>query len=92
MPRTIPLTVASLAAALTFAIAVAVAGFAPASPGVATSSTTATADTVVTPDAPTVQIDTVYVAAPPQQETITVHKVIKTSGEDGSEHESQGDD
>ena len=44
------------------------------------------------PEAPTVQVDTVYVAAPPPQETITVHKVIRSSGEDGSEHESEGDD
>lgn len=91
MSHTIPLAVASLAAAITFAVAVVVGGLTPAVPVAATSSATA-ADTVVTPDPPTVQIDTVYVAAPPRQETITVHKVIKTSGEHESEHESGGDD
>ena len=90
MPHTIPLAVASLAAALTFAVALVVGGLAPAAPVAADIERDDRRRPSRDADPPTVQIDTVYVAAPPAQETITVHKVIKTSGEDGSEHESEG--
>ena len=92
MPHRIPLAVASLASALTFAVALAVAGLTPRAPLTAIATAATATDQVAVADPPTVQIDTIYVAAPPAQQTITVHKVIKRSGEDGSEHESGGDD
>jgi len=87
MTHKIALAAASAAAAFTLAAALAVAGFAPG-PAQPVSLTS----TIVDPTAePTVQVDTVYVAPPPKQETITVHKVIKTAGGEG-ENESGGDD
>ncbi len=92
MPHKIPLAVASLAAALTFAVALAVAGITPRTQVTATTTAATATDQVAVADPPTVQIDTIYVAAPPAQQTITVHKVVKRSGDDGSENESGGDD
>lgn len=90
MSHKIALTVASATAALTLAVALAAAGFAPGAPATS-ASTAAVADQVVADPTPTVQIDTVYLAPKPKRQTITVHKVIKTSG---GEHESEsgGDD
>ncbi len=87
------LFVASLAAALTLAFALAVAGFAPGSVQADTATTAASvqadpaAADVVAPDP--VQVDTVYVAPPAKQQTITVHKVAASSG---GENENEGDD
>lgn len=82
------LFVASLAAAFTLAFALAVAGFAPGS----SQPVPAAATTQVDP-APTdaVQVDTVYVAPPPPQQTVTVQKVVAGSGGE-SETETGGDD
>ncbi|HEX2755806.1 MAG TPA: hypothetical protein VHM48_10100, partial [Candidatus Limnocylindrales bacterium] len=68
--------------------ALAAAGFAPG----ASPQPVAAADSVAatTPE-PTVQVDTVYVAAPAKQQTITVHKVVKSTGGEESEGESGGD-
>jgi protein-disulfide isomerase len=87
----IGLFIASLAAALTLAFALSAAGFAPgskqASPASATVATT-TAVGVVPADAlasPQVQVDTVYVAPPAAPQTITVHRVVPSSGGEGPE-------
>ena len=94
MINRLALLIASLAAALTLAVALAAAGVAPG----------AAADppvTVPTPGAPTdgglvdrrVQVDTVYLAAPPAQQTITVQKEVPSSGEgDGEGEAAEGDD
>lgn len=92
MSHKIALTVASAAAALTLAVALAAAGLAPGTAATPASAASVT-DPVVADPTPTVQVDTVYLAPAPEQKTITVHKVVKSSGgEDGSEHESEGDD
>ncbi len=88
------LFVASLAASLVLATALALSGFAPGATHpqqVAATSPDPTASATDTPAAPQVQVDTVYVAPPPKQKTVTVHKVIKTSGGEpgeSGEHES----
>ncbi len=89
MSHKIAVTVASVAATLTLTFALAAAGFAPGAPAPATAAVSTTVDPTAQP---TVQVDTVYVAAPPKQQTITVHKVVKSSGESENEHESGGDD
>jgi len=73
------LFIASLAASATLAVALATAGFAPGTPAAPAVAPTAAADTA-TPAPPTVQVDKVYIPAPQPQQTITVHKVVKTSG------------
>ncbi len=83
------LFIASLAASLTLAIALAAAGFAPGpttAPAAATAPTVA-ADATATPQ---VQVDKVYVAAPPPQQTVTVHKVVKGAG--GESEGAEGGD
>jgi len=90
------LLVASLAASLTLAFALAAAGFAPGATAVKADPVTAVsvdgaATVPATDTAPLLQVDTVYIPAPVPQETITVHKVVKTaSGE--SEGDEGGDD
>lgn len=88
------LFLASLAAALTLAVALAAAGFAP-SAGPSSSVATAAPETVVPADALTtapVQVDTVYVAPPPAAQTVEVHKVVSSHGEgDGTEGEGSDD-
>jgi len=93
MTHKIALATASAAAALTLALALAAAGFAPGASQPA-GPTSTTADPAAGPAAePTIQVDTVYVAPPPPQETITVHKVVQTaSGESEHENESGTDD
>jgi hypothetical protein len=88
MSNKIALTVASAAAAVTLTVALAAAGFAPGSPDPVGVVASATPDPTA---APTVQVDTVYLAARQKRQTITVHKVVKSSGESENEHES-GDD
>ena len=91
MLKKVALFLGSLAASLVLAGALALAGFAPgASPG---SPSTIAAGVSTGPEAsppPVVQVDTVYVAPPPAQKTITVHKVVHGSGEP-SEQDSEGD-
>ena len=43
------------------------------------------------PGDPNVQVDTIYLEAPPTPQVVTVHRIIKTGGEDGQD-ESGGDD
>ena len=84
---------ASLAASLVLAASLALAGFAPgAAPTATTSDAAAPSAADVAAAAPQVQVDTVYLAPPPAQQTITVHKVVKGSGEDGEGSENEGDD
>ena len=97
MVHKLALAVASAAAALTLTVALAAAGFAPGAPiavGDVTTTDAAPIDPAAAADtAPAVQIDTVYVAPPPPQKTVTIHKVVATSGGEGeSENETGGDD
>ena len=94
MLHRLALAVASAAAALTLIVALAAAGFAPGAPVAVTDAAAADIapiDPGAVDTAPSVQIDTVYVAPPPRQETVTIHKVVKTSGGE-NENESGGDD
>ncbi len=83
----------SLAASLGLAGALALAGFAPGGaahlgPGPAAADSSAGG-----PDAspqPVVQVDTIYVATPPAQKTVTVHKVVVGPGPE-SENDGGGD-
>ena len=89
MVSKIALFVASLAASLALAGALALAGFAPgATPAAAATPTVATPAPDVAAQ-PQVQVDTVYVAPPAKQKTVTVHKVVKAAG---GESEQEGDD
>lgn len=93
----IALFIASLAAALTLAVALAAAGFAPgSSQPVPASTTTVPVDPAAADDAtpPPVQVDTVYLAAPSEQQTITIHRVAASSGGEGAESRegAEGDD
>lgn len=90
MVSKIALFVASLVASLALAGALALAGFAPG-----TAPATAATPTVAPPAPdvaaqPQVQVDTVYVAPPAKQKTITVHKVAKAAG--GESEREEGDD
>jgi hypothetical protein len=84
MRHRIALVVGSVAATATLTVALAVAGFGPAAP------TALVNDTVAVQPTPRIQVDTVYVAAPPAPQTITVHRVVKSQGE--SESEEGGSD
>jgi hypothetical protein len=85
MRHRLGLIAGSIAATATLTVALAAAGFGPAAP-------TALVSDVVAPAAsPQVQVDTIYVAAPQAPQTITVHRVVQSSGE-GDEHEGGSDD
>jgi hypothetical protein len=90
MVSKIALFVASLTASLALAGALALAGFAPGTPPATAASPTVEPATSDVPAQPQVQVDKVYVAPPPKQKTITVHKVVKAARGD-SEGEG-GDD
>lgn len=90
MLQKVAIAVASGAAALTFTVALAAAGFAPGTPVTATDTSATIVAPVAADPAPTVQVDTIYVAPPPPQQTITVHKVVQTSGGE-SENETGND-
>jgi hypothetical protein len=94
----IALFIAALAAALTLTVALTTAGFAPgssqpvsASTGITSPPAVAVAE-AVTP--PPVQIDTIYLAPAPKQETITVKQVVASSRSEGAEsgEGEEGDD
>lgn len=90
----IALFTASLAAALTLAVALAAAGFAPgSSQPVPASTSTVPVDPAAADDVtpPPVQVDTVYLAAPPEQQTITVQQVETSSDEEDGESEEDGE-
>jgi hypothetical protein len=92
MINRLALFIASVAAALTLAVAMAAAGFAPGT--AADPPATANPPAAPSPGDLTdrrVQVDTVYLAAPPAQQTITVRKVSPASGEAESEG-AEGDD
>ena len=96
MSHKFALAAASLAATVTLTVALAAAGFAPGTPrpaDAATATVTAADPTADPTTDPGVQVDTVYVAAPPAQQTVTVHRVVKSAGgENDGEHGSGGDD
>ena len=87
MRHRIALVVGILAASGTLAVALAAAGLGPAEPALVSSA--------VTP-APTsrVQVDTIYLPAPADPPTITVHRVLPTNGEsdDGASEGPGADD
>ena len=89
MINRLALFIASLAAALTLAVAMAAAGFGsgPAVDPSATAPSTGVPIDAGLADS-RVQVDTVYLAAPPAQQTITVQQKAPSSGE--SEHEGEG--
>jgi len=85
------LLVASVAASLTLAFALAAAGFAPGATTVAADPVTAVSVDAMSTDAvPLVQVDKVYVPAPEPQKTITVQQVVQTAG--GESEGGEGDD
>jgi hypothetical protein len=88
------LFVASLVAAFALAIALAAAGFAPGNAPAATtaSSTSVAASTADDLTPPPVQVDRVYVTAPPPRRTVTVHKVVGSSAGEGEAEGSEGGD
>ena len=91
MSNRIPLIAASTAAALTLVVAIAAAGFAPTAPEATTVSSPATIEPAAAE--PTVQVDTIYLAPPPPQETVTIQQVIKTpNGETDEAGEASGGD
>lgn len=91
MINRIALFAASLAASFALAFALAAAGFAPGSSAPSAAAATSTPTVAEVAPTPQVQVDTVYVAAPPKPKTIKIHKVIQTSGGESGEQES-GDD
>jgi hypothetical protein len=95
MIHRIGLFIASLAAAGTLVVALTLAGLAPGGgPASGTAATTAQVPATASVQTdPPVQVDTIYLAAPAEPATITVHRVVRapSSGEDG-EHESEGSD
>lgn len=90
MSNRIPLIAASTGAVLALVVGLAAAGFAPG----AADATTVSSTTTIEPAAaePTVQVDTIYVAPPPPQKTITIHEVSKTSNGDSDDGEESGED
>jgi hypothetical protein len=89
MRHRIALVVGSLAASGTLAFALAAAGFGPADPSLAAAVAT---DPPAPAAPPAPQVDTVYVPAPVQPQTITVHRTVASGGEhEDGEHEG-GDD
>ena len=89
MLKKVTLFAGSLAASLVLAGALALAGFAPGGASHAAGQTLAdgSANGPNASPQPVVQVDTVYVAAPPAQQTVTVHKVV---GGPGPESENAG--
>jgi hypothetical protein len=94
MVHKIALFVASLAASLALAVALTAAGFGPAAgPAPTPVATAAAADTNQTADVvapPQVQVDKVYIAPAKPRQTVTVHKIVKTTG--GESEGSEGGD
>lgn len=91
MSNRIPLIAASTGAVLALVVGLAAAGFAP---GAADATTVSSTTTTTEPAAaePTVQVDTIYVAPPPPQKTITIQEVSKTSNGDSDDGEESGED
>jgi hypothetical protein len=89
----IGLFVASLAAAGTLAFALVAMHAWPPQPAAATivsAEQPAASTAAPTAELPTTQVDTIYLAPRPAQQTITVHKVVRGAGGgdgEGTEHE-----
>ena len=84
------LLIASLAASLTLAVALAAAGFAPGTPAAPVDAAAAATSPAGT--TPPIQVDKVYVPAPIPQKTVTVHKVVQTAGGENESEGSEGGD
>lgn len=84
MRQKIIVLLTSLAATATLSTALVAAGFLPQAPARLTSVSSAVADSAAA-DAP-IQVDTVYLPPPAQQQTITIHRKVR-----GGEHEGQGE-
>ena len=97
MINRIALVAGSAAAALTLAVALAAAGFIPKTPA---SATPASAGSPIDPAAdgataaPSVLVDTIYLAPPAEPQTVTVTQSGggTASGDEDGEHESGDDD
>lgn len=89
MINRIALFAASLVAALAVTVGLVIAGFAPQAPASAPVSAPVVASSEA--PAPTVQVDTVYVAPKPTPQEITLTKVVKATahGDDVGEHETE---
>jgi hypothetical protein len=98
MIHRVGLFIASLAAAGALVVALSLAGFAPgrgAASGTAVSATEQVPAAASGQSEPPVQVDTIYLAAPEQASTVTVHRVVPAtaSGENESEaHDHEGGD
>ena len=91
MIQRIALFTASLAAALTIGLGLAVAGFSPATTSVAVDpASDGTAATTGPIAAPPVQVDTVYVAAQPKPKEVTIRKTVAAPN-GGDEGEGEDD-
>ncbi len=78
----------SLVAALTLAVGLVAAGFAPHADPVGGVPAQPAAATAEVPAAPTIQVDTIYVAAPVKPQEITVTTAVTAPahhGDDGAE-------
>lgn len=91
MRQKIALVVSSIAATTVLTVALAAAGFAP---GAVTPADAAPADASVTaPPSPVIQVDTVYLAPPPPQQTITIKQPVAAGEGEGAEAEgAEADD
>ncbi len=88
----IGLFLASIAAAATLVVSAVALGLWPGTQPVANTVVAAVA---ASPDpSPTPQVDTIYVAPPAPQQTITVHRVERVAGGEGGDggHEGGNDD
>ena len=93
MIHRVALFAGSLAAALTLAVGLVVAGVAPGADPVGAQPAVPAAATAAAPAAPTFQVDLVYVAPPVAPQDVTVTKAVTAprQGDDG-ENEREGDD
>ena len=87
MRQKIALAVASLAATATLTIALAAAGFGQAAPAAAA----VVAESTAAPT-PIVQVDNVYLAPKPTQQTITIQQSAAGGENESTENEGAGDD
>jgi hypothetical protein len=81
---------AALAAALMLAVGLVAAGFAPGA-GAAPAAVPVAA-TAEAPAAPTVQVDTVYVAPPAAPQDITINRTVAATSHGDDDGEGGGDD
>lgn len=86
--------IASLAAAATLVVGAVALRLAPGGQPQASAIDAAAAASTAADPSPTPQVDTIYLAPPAPQQTITVHRVVSgLVGDDGAEgREGSGDD